>query len=231
MSRLPAVHDELVSAAHRRASGAGGLSGRRTRRTLLLAAAITVLLAGTAGAVLVATGREGGAPSVPYPPVEGEERVGMLRTRAPAVLGGGSLPGGGRFELVGYRMRGYAGKGDLLCLDVVVLPKGTSAGGCDSRLRRARGTIGLGTRAEPGPKLAVGETRTDVTTVDLRYRTAGTQRSRRAALIEVPTAVAARVGEEPFAVYVGPLPSDARDIVAVAEGRDGRPLWRAELPR
>lgn len=226
MTRLPHLRDELVAAAARLATPVAAPRPRRARRTWLLAAGFAVLLAGSAGAALLSAGVLGGRPSAPYPRVQAEEETGMARTRQPVVLGAGSLPGGSRFELVGYRMRGYGGRGDLLCLDLLLLPKSTSSGSCGPRSRRALGTIGTGTRDDPGPRLAVGIAAPGVVAVDVRWRGKEDDR-RRATLVRVPDALAARLKEDPFIYYIAIVPPQARDIVAVALDRDGATLWRA----
>ena len=225
---LPELRDELVAAANR--MGTGELShapGRRSRRALLLAATFALGLTGTAGGVLVATGVVGGEPSVPFPRVSGEEDVGMSRTGAPVVLGVARMPTVGRVEIVGYRMRGYRGRGELLCVDLV-LPDGSKGGGCDYGLpARARGLQATGTGT---PKLAGGAASREVARVSVRFRRRGTTQAARARLVRVPAAVAARLRTRPFAYFLAEVPARTRSFVAVARDRRGAVAWTARFP-
>jgi hypothetical protein len=224
MTRLPEVRDELVAAAARRAAGSGAARG--ARRSALIAAVLALLVAGTAAAALVATGVVGGAPSVPFARVEGEEALGMRRTAAPVVLGVATLGGGRRVEVVGYRMRGLRGRGELLCIDLLVLPDGRRSGGCaDGPPGRATGMTGLGSVEAPGPVLATGATRAAVRSVAVRFR--GGRRP--ATLVPVTPRLAARLRTVPFTFYVAELPPGARPVSATARAPDGAVAWRARF--
>jgi hypothetical protein len=115
MTLLPDVRDELVAAAQRHAvhDVARAAPRRRFSRTFLLAAGLSLTVAGTAGAVLVATGVVGSEPSVPYPRIADEEDAEMVRTHSPVVVGVAQMPTVGRLEVVAYRQRGYKGRGSL----------------------------------------------------------------------------------------------------------------------
>lgn len=229
MTRLPELRDELAAAASRRHARA--LPARRSGRVVLLAAAVLLALTATAGAVAVLTGVVGGEPSAPYPRIAGEEDAGMVRTKSPVVLAVSRLPSGERVELVGYRMRGLGGKGELLCLDLL-RADGTMGGGCDYEVREGvRGLIGTGTTRQPGPTLAVGLSRSPVAGVDIKYRTAtGRTGTRAATLLRVPAEVARRLGADAFTYYIGELPPRVQTATAVGRDGAGRRLWRSRFP-
>lgn len=233
MTLLPNVRDELVAAAARRAipGEAGPTRRRRSRRTTALALAFSLTVAGTAGAALVATGVVGGKPSVSYPRIAGEENVGMMRTHAPVVLGVAQMPTVGTVELVGYRMRGYAGRGSLLCVDMV-LPSGSKSGGCDSGLpARAHGVVGTGlTRESNAPKLVTGAANGGISRVTVHYRLGRRDASATAVLIRVPARVAARLDTKPFVYFIAELPKAARSPIAVAQKPTGAVAWTARFP-
>lgn len=229
MTRLSEVRDELTAAAARRQVRA--LPSRRRGRVVLLAAALALSIAGTAGAVAALTGIVGGKPSAPYPRIGGEEEAGMVRTKSPLVLAVGRLPSGERVELVGYRMRGIGGKGSLLCLDLV-RADGTKSGGCNPGVPdRLFGLVGSGTQQAPGPTLAVGTTRAPVAEVHVRYTTRGGQTgSRTATILPVPARVARRLDAGAFTYYIGELPPRTKGAVAIGRDRSGRELWRSRFP-
>ena len=77
-----------------------------------------------------------------------------------------------------------------------------------------------------------GETSAEVDRVLLRYRLPGGRRATtRATLIEADSAAArAAAGiDEPFAVFVGQIPSRARHVVAEGQDRSGHTLGRAQF--
>ena len=232
MTLLPDLQRELVRTAERRAAAPSPRPARRRPwHTALLAAAITATVAGTAGAVLVETGVVGGEPSVPYPRVEGEERVGMTRTHAPVVLGVATMPTVGRVEVVGYRMRGLRGRRSLLCVDLV-LPNRNKGGGCTyGPPPRAFGVQGTGlSRNSDAPKLVTGAASRRVERVTVRYRVGGRRAASAAVLVRVPATVATRLDANPFVFFVAELPDAARSPVAIARDRDGDVAWAARFP-
>lgn len=229
MTHLPQLHDELVRAAreHFPAQPTRRRFGR-ARRSVVLAVAVSLGSVASAGAVLVASGVVGGDPSTTVPRVGGEERSGMTRTRAPRVLAVADLPQTGPIELIGYRMRGYGGRGELLCLDVAQA-SGSRAGGCDRDLPgRAAGLLGTRAGGVTGPRLAVGATSDDaVASVDVRYRRDGRDEVVRALVMPVEQRLAEEVGSSAFLYYVAELPNDATGAVVVARDSGGNDLWRA----
>ena len=230
MTLLPDVQRELVRAAERRASAPSPRPARRPPwHTALLAAAITATVAGTAGAVLVETGVVGGEPSVPYPRVPGEERVGMERTSAPRVLGVVTVRGVGRVEVVGYRMRGYGGRGRLLCLDLV-LPDRRTSGSCSPGPppRVAGRTSTRLTRDDVGPDLILGSAATSVHSVVVRDR-GSSDPGVTAQMIALAGPVARRLRVRPFKLYVAALASDRRRLTTVARAPDGEVIWQAPV--
>lgn len=232
MTLLPEVQSELVAAAERRAvRSAPRSTRRRSGRTLLVAATVVLTAAGTASAVLVATGVVGGRPSVPYPRIAGEESSGMVRTRTPVVLGVARLPVTGRVEVVGYTMRGFQGRGTLLCVDLV-LPNGSKGGACSRDVpARASGLGGTGdSRNSRAPKLATGAAEPEAHSVEVRFRRDGSDVTRRAVLVSVTAKVTARLGTRPFGYYLAEVPSSVRSFVAVARTQRGDVLWRARFP-
>lgn len=233
MTLLPDVRDELVAAAQRHAvhDVARAAPKRRFSRTFLLAAGLSLTLAGTAGAVLVATGVVGSKPSVPYPRIAGEEDAGMVRTHSPVVLGVAQMPTVGRLEVVAYRQRGYKGRGSLLCVDIV-LPQGNKSGGCNPGIPgRAFGITGMGsTRDSNAPKIASGAASTAVDRVTLRYQLNGRAGSSPAILIRVRPKLAAQLDTRPFAYFLAEVPRAARSLVAVARNASGDIAWTARYP-
>ena len=232
MTLLPDLKDELLGAAARRARVGPRSRGPRSPRALLVTAALTLGVAATAGATLVATGVVGGKPTAPYRRVAGEERVGMRRTHAPLVFGVADLPTTGRVEVVGYTMRGFRGRGELLCVDLA-LPDGSRGGGCNRGLpARAGGLQGTGsTRDANAPRLASGATRAGgVARIAVRYRVRGRPATASAILIRVPPDLAARLGTRRFLFYVAEIPSAARAVSAAARDARGRTVWRARFP-
>ena len=228
MTRVPDLRDELVAAAARQADSSH--RANRTVRALALAAILAVAVATSAAGVLRVTGVLGGDPSAPYPPVPGEEDVGMVRERRPVILGITTLPRSGRVELVGYRIRGFQGRGELLCVDLVFADR-TKSGACDRRLpRRASGTPTVST-ARGTSKLALGAFDGVADRVDVAYRHGARSRVRRATVIEITATPAARVGASAFSYYIAELPPSARPTMAIARTASGRPLWRARFPR
>jgi len=229
VTRIPALRDELVEAAERHFEPVPQRRGsKRARKSLLLAAAFTIGTVGTAGAVLSVTGVVGQDPSRPVPAVRAEERSGMTRTRAPRLLAVGVLPNTGRVELVGYRMRGYAGRGELLCLDIAQ-PDGRRAGGCDNGLPgRAAGTLPSGSGpSEERRQLAVGATSEPASSVTVTYKTGERRASAKALLLPVSEGPASSVGISAFVYYVAELPSGATEAVARAHDERGNALWQA----
>jgi len=216
--RLPQLHDDLVDAAARRAR-------RRLprTRTLGLGVAVAVLAAGSAGAVM--TGVVGGRPSLfaqgPGPAPE----PGIEITRGKVVLGAGRLPKSGRWELVGYRQRLRDGGSDDVCLDVVLVDRG-SGYGCGNPSTH---TQGISSGSE-GTQLSGATTRPGVSAIRVRFRAGrrGPAGVRTASLVRVPADVAALVGvDQAFAFYVAELPPRSRQLVAEAVDAAGRRLWVA----
>ncbi len=151
----------------------------------------------------------------------------MTRTRAPRVLAVAKLERTGRVELIGYRMRGYGGRDDLLCLDLAGRG-GERAGGCDAGLPgRAAGTLALGTGGVEMPRLAVGVVTDAVDAVELRYSRDGRTDVAKAVLLNVSPSLARDVGTEAFTYYIAELPSEATGAVAVGRDGDGDSIWRA----
>lgn len=225
MSILPDLRDELVAAAARPAPRSLVHRARRQRRTVMLAAAMTLALSGTAGAVLIAAGVVGGEPTTPVPEVRGEQASGMTRTRAARIVATATLPSSGPIEIVGYTMRGYGGRGELICVDVA-MRDGTKAGGCDFGIpARAAGLLGTRVGGSPGPKLAVGATRAPASSVDVRFSVAGEQRVRRAEVLNVTEDSAQALGTSPFSYYVAELPAEAEQAVATARDEQGNQIW------
>ena len=230
MTVLPGLEEQLTRAAARRSVPVRSGQTRRSGRTILLAAALVLVLGATAGAVLVGTGVVGGAPSAPYPRLTGEEQAGMKRTSTPVVLAVRGIAGVGRVEVVGYRMQGYRGRGELLCLDVA-LSDGRRSGGCRSDMPgHVVGRSGTGLRHGVGssPDLILGATRAPVTQVEIR-RPSGTL------VVAVPLApigaeLARRLQTEPMRLYVAPVPPGSRGLVAVGRAASGRAVWRADVP-
>ena len=231
MTRLPGLRDELVAAARRGRGDHRKPPRPRSRSWVLLATtAACVATAGTAAAVVVTTGAVGQRPSAPYRPVAAEEQAGMRRERAPVVLATTRLSDGATAQLVGYRMRGYAGRGELLCLDLSV-SGGSRGGGCDSKLPgRANGLLGTTDAAgRPVGSVAVGATRSQITKVTVSYRRHGRRARTSALLLPVSSRAAALVGARRFTYYAAELPDAARPITAVALAADGTRRWSASF--
>lgn len=232
MTHLPDLRDELIAAAARTSPSVPRRGGTRPqRRTLALSVAFTLGLAGTAGAFFVAAGVVGSRPTAPVPAVPAEEASGMTRTRTPRIVATGELPRSGRVELVGYTMRGYSGRGELLCLDVV-LQDASRHGGCDRSIPgRAAGLIGTGNARSPGPVLAVGATRQKIASIDVTFTTGGRRHRQSALLLEVSQEQARRLAlaAGSFVYYISELPPRATRAVAVARSSDGEQLWRTRF--
>jgi hypothetical protein len=230
MSHLPQLQDELVRAASSHfATVAKPSALARSRRTLALAALLMFGTVGTASAVLVATGTIGGPPSRPVPSVEAEERSGMKRTDEPRTIGTAELPTLGRLELVGYRMRGYGGHGELLCLDVLLLGDGTRAGGCDHELPgRTAGTLAAGGPAAATPRMAVGSTAEHIDSISVHFVADGHPMTVAAEIITVPSNVASDLQAPAFTYYVAEIPATATKEIAEAR-LDGKEVWRASF--
>lgn len=230
MSHLPQLRDELVQAADRHfAATARPSTLARSRRALLAAALLMFGTLGTASAVLVATGVIGGPPSRPVLRVAAEERSGMKRIGEPRTFGIAELPTLGRLELVGYRMRGYGGRGELLCLDVLLLGDESRSGGCDPELPgRAAGFLAAGGRAGENPRMAVGATAERIDAVTVRFLEDGRPRTVAAETIAVPASVASALREPPFTYYIAEVPPSVSAWTAEAR-RSGRTVWRASF--
>ncbi|HEX2084625.1 MAG TPA: hypothetical protein VHF89_03005 [Solirubrobacteraceae bacterium] len=190
-------------------------------RTIVVAAAVFAVVAGTAGAVI--GGVVGGPPSI-FGRDEGPAPEDHLEiTRGTVVLGVGELPRSGRWELVGhrYRQRGRPGP-DEVCLDVSLVRWRTTYG-CASPEGRVQGTHGqhrvkqiTGAANEPG-----------VRRVQARYGDEVVE----ASLVEVDRETAALVGiGHPFRFYVAELPEAAQDVVLEALDEDGGVVWREPCP-
>lgn len=205
MTILPSLQSDLVTAAGRRR-----LRVRGARRMALFAVVFGTTVAGTAAAAVIA-GIIGGPPSRPVPRVAAEEQAGMRRTTEPRLLGRLRLAADtGAVELIGYRMKGYRGRGSLLCLDLAN-PDGTRSGGCSPDLPgQRRGLIGrlLGPIPD-GPSAAVGVTRTETRHVTVRYLAAGQWHAVNAKLVRVPASLAATLQTKPFTYYAALIPTSA----------------------
>lgn len=230
MSHLPQLQDELVQAADRHFAAAARPSTlARSRRALVATALLMFGTVGTASAVLVATGVIGGPPSRPVPRVAAEERSGMKRLGGPRTIGIAELPTLGRLELVGYRMRGYGGHGELLCLDVLLLGEESRSGGCDTELPgHAAGILAAGGPAGENPRMAVGATAERIDSVTVRFIEDGRPKTVAAETITVPADVASALREPPFTYYIAEVPPSVSDWTAEAR-RGGHEVWRASF--